>query len=391
MLRGLNLRTVLRTVLEFGAVSKADLIRHTGLSRPTIKQVVTELVDSGILIPGKETTTEPSHHGRVAARFEFNATAGVLLGVDIGAHATVVLASDMAGEILTRTRIGSPFSMSGLREAVANLLDAEGIVPDTLRQAVISTPGTVDAHSGRLTLAPQLPSLNGEDVAALLGLKCPTLIENEMRAAVVGEQTRGVAQGFDDVIYVGLGVGVGAGMILRGQLYRGVRGTAGEIGYLALTEHKQQGGSELGAFELLAGADAFAGRGQTAAAAHPESLLAARGEPGEVTPSRIIEAAEQGDLVAVALVAEEAGYIARAVAALAVVLDPSVIVMGGGLSRAGDTLLDPVRSGLAELVPGPPPLVLQSQLGDEAAAVGAICLAVTENNKSIERTFGIGD
>src|SRR5699024_6604300 len=98
--------------------------------------------------------------------------------------------------------------------------------------AAVCVPGVVDPDTGRLTLAPQLPALNGVEVGGLLGLSCPTSVENEMRSALLGEQWRGSARASDSIVYVGLGVGIGAAFMLQGRLYSGHRGTAGEIGYL---------------------------------------------------------------------------------------------------------------------------------------------------------------
>ncbi|WP_022884977.1 ROK family transcriptional regulator [Glaciibacter superstes] len=399
VLRALNLRMVLRKIRENGALSKADLMRQVGLSRPTINDVVASLLASGLITRAPAAPEAQNHRpGPVRDVFDFNAKAGTLLSVDVGAEKTIVLLADMAGRVFakdrihSRTDLTSTFTIGKIRSSISTLLEDHGLKIEDLRQAVISTPGTIDPESGRLKLAPQLPSLNGEDVAGLLGLTCPTTIDNEMRAAVVGEHWRGVAQGEEDVVYVGLGVGIGVGMILRGELYRGVSGAAGEIGYLTLWDPIPRSEGQLGPFEALAGADAFAARGQAlAGSAAGARLSEIAGGADRVNPSTIIAAAASGDPIALELVDAEAAYIARAIAALVVILDPSMIVVGGGMSQAGETLLTPVRSHLEELTPAKPPAVVQSQLGDEAAAIGAICIAVSENDKLIERSFGIGD
>jgi predicted NBD/HSP70 family sugar kinase len=202
------------------------------------------------------------------------------------------------------------------------------------------------------------------------------LTENEVHLAVVAERWRGAAREVEDAVYVQVGVGIGAGVLIGGELYRGVGGAAGEIGYLpADGAVRAEGGP--GPFELAAGGTAFARLGRDAAGKPGGELLRelAGGSPDAVDAEIVFDAARHGDPAAAAIVEKLVGRLARGIASVAVVLDPDTVIVGGGLSRAGEVLLALLERHVAALVPRPPRLVLSS-LGEEAVALGAVRLAI---------------
>ena len=194
----------------------------------------------------------------------------------------------------------------------------------------------------------------GAELEERLGV--PVRIDNDINLAALGEQWRGVARGVDDFAFLSIGTGLGAGLVLHGELLRGRHGAAGELDFVA----------------------AGAGRDIDPCAA-AVSALAARlaGAPGAVTAliapydvRGVFEAARRGDSVARAVVEEEARRIALHIVPLAAVTDPALVVLGGGLGANGDLLLDPVRALLADWVPYPPRVEV-SALGEAAVLTGA--------------------
>jgi predicted NBD/HSP70 family sugar kinase len=243
-----------------------------------------------------------------------------------------------------------------------------------LRAVGVGTPGIVDPASGRVTLAPQLGGWEGIQLGRRVErwFGCPVLVDNEVHLSLLAERWRGAAQGIDNALFVQIGVGIGGGILIGGDVYRGAHGAAGEIGYLPLFE---AGGDGLGPFEAAAGGTAYAALGRSVARPGSALLELAGGDPEAVDAEVVFTAAARGDRAARKVLATLVERLARGVAAALVVLNPSTLIVGGGLSRAGSDLLEPLEERLRALVPLPPRVVL-SELGDEAVALGAAKLAL---------------
>jgi len=194
--------------------------------------------------------------------------------------------------------------------------------------------------------------------------------------SVLAERWRGSAQGIDDALYVHVGVGIGGGVLIGGDLYRGAGGAAGEIGYLPIFDDDAERDG-LGSFEHAAGGTAFARLGRRAAAAgeSPALLELAGGDPDAIDSEVVFAAADGGDEAARRILDELLERLARGIASAVTILNPSTVIVGGGVSRAGERLLEPLERRVAALVPAPP-LVVLSTLGDEAVALGAARLAL---------------
>jgi len=370
-------------------VSRSELAQATGLSKPTVNDVVEFLLGAGFVtesVPGGDGDWRPSRPGRPARLLRFRSDLGFVLGIDIGANKTLALVADLDGQVLAaerrRTSVSdraSADAMLGKVRAVARAaLDAAEVSPGDLKAVGVGTPGVVDPVSGRVTLAPQLSGWEGIRLGRRLGrsFPCPVFVDNEVHLSLLAERWRGAAQGIDDAFYVQIGVGIGGGILIGGDVYRGAGGAAGEVGYLPLfdAEAPSEG---LGPFEHAAGGTAFARLGRQAAERSPGSALLefGRGGPDAIDAETVFAAAARGDEAAAGVLAELLDRLARGIAAAVVVLNPATVIVGGGLSRAGDQLLEPLERRIRELVPVPPRIAL-STLGDEAVALGAARLAL---------------
>src|SRR5579883_2848968 len=206
---------------------------------------------------------------------------------------------------------------------------------------------------------------------------CPVVADNEVRLALLAERWRGAAVEIDDALYVQIGVGIGGGVLFGGEVYRGASGAAGEIGYLPLFEKEEPGGG-LGPFEHAAGGTAFARLARRAAAARPSALLElAGGDQDAIDAETVFAAAAAGDEAATEVLEELLDRLARGIAAAVIVLNPATLIVGGGVSRAGERLREPLDRRIRTLVPAPPRVIL-SRLGDEAVALGAVRFALQE-------------
>jgi predicted NBD/HSP70 family sugar kinase len=383
LLRRLNSAAVLHAVREQGPISRAALARATGLSKPTVNAAVEFLLDQGYVNEDGQAARTP-RPGRRPRLLRFASDLGHVLGIDIGANKVLALVADLAGEVLAAERRKSDArgrrALLALVEDAARAALAAARVPGHGLQAVgVGTPGIVDPASGRVSLAPQLPGWEGIELAAELApaFGCPVVADNEVRLALLAERWRGAAVEIDDALYVQIGVGIGGGVLFGGEVYRGASGAAGEIGYLPLFEKEEPGGG-LGPFEHAAGGTAFARLARRAAAARPSALLElAGGDQDAIDAETVFAAAAAGDEAATEVLEELLDRLARGIAAAVIVLNPATLIVGGGVSRAGERLREPLDRRIRTLVPAPPRVIL-SRLGDEAVALGAVRFALQE-------------
>jgi predicted NBD/HSP70 family sugar kinase len=387
LLRQINTAAVLRAVRQQGLASRPEIARVTGLSRPTVNDIVDSLLRAGYLCEsppgGNSDVHRPGPKPRLVG---FCAGLGHVLGLDIGANKLLALVADLEGHLVASERrrvVGvddADAVLAVASEAIRAALGRAGIDSGGIVAAAAGTPGVVEAPSGRLTLAPQLPGWEGLPLAQRLEelLGRPVLVDNETHLALLAERWLGAIQGAGNALYIQVGIGVGAGILIGGQLYRGATGAAGEIGYLPMAAVPDPACPDgVGQFEHSAGGRAFARLGRRAAAAPGGELLRelAGGDPELVDAEVVFAATLRGDAAAQRVVDEVVGRLARGVAAATVLFNPAVIVVGGGLSRAGQALLEALEPAVSDLVPVVPRFVL-SALGDEAVALGAVRTAL---------------
>jgi predicted NBD/HSP70 family sugar kinase len=371
MLKALNERTVFEAIRAAHPISRAEISRRVGISKPTVSAALTALLDSGLVretAPGSEGPT----YG--ALFFEPVSEAGFVVGLDIGARYLrgVVAALDGAERGRDQVDVGGADITDVVAQAAklrARLLERIGAPADAEHVVVAAAPGVVEQSSGRVYQGDVIPGLDGFDLVAALTdafadtsawpLSRPVLLENDIHLAALGEQWRGVGDKVDDFAVLSVGTGTGAALVLGGRLHRGRNGAAGEIDFA------MEGGADNNpydpcgiAFERLA-ADWIEFRDV------PTMLRA------PVTPEEIFDAARAGDELARLLVAEEARRIAVYLAPIAAVADVELAVLAGSIGLHADLLLDPVRTELAKRVPYPPRVEV-SALGDAGVLTGAV-------------------
>ncbi|MEV5379182.1 transcriptional regulator [Streptosporangium nondiastaticum] len=346
------------------APTLTDLVKVTGLSRPTVEGVVEGLMESGLVVEAPAEEGEARRQGRPARRFRFRVEAGHLLGIEIGPHRIAALMADLSGRVTGSASVDvaekapADERLDRVRDAVADLLARSGVPRSGLRAVGVATPGIVEAD-GTVRLGTALPGWTGLPLGERLrrSFRCPVLVENDANAAAVAEHWKGAATGSDDVVFVLAGLSPGAGSLIGGRLHRGFGGAAGEIGALHLL-----------------------GREAT-----PEEVLSTTGEPlhplDEAQVARVFALAREGDEGAAAAVERFMRRLVHDVAALVLALDPELVVVGGwaaGLSG----VLEPLRAELSRYCLRPPQVV-QSMLGEAAVATGALRLALDHVEKQL--------
>lgn len=388
VMRRANMAVLLRAVRDDGPISRPALARASGLSNPTVTQIVNWLVEHEFVTefdPPEGST--PKRRGPKAKLLSFRTDLGYVVGIDTGADNTVAKVADLTGRVLATSRIGYPRrpARDGVLEAIRTVttqaIEDSGIDQTRIRAAVIGTPGVVDPTTGAITLAPQIVGWEGivlnEELAGLL--PCTLVVDNEANLSLLAEHRMGGARGETDVVYVQLGIGIGGALLIDGKISRGISGAAGEFAYLNPPDVAEsvppQDGS--GPFEWYAGGRAYQRHG-IALASSPEGRRLrelAGGDPERVTARILFEAAREGDPGSLQIAEMLLTRLGRGLASIAVVLNPSLIIVGGGISSAGPILLAPIEKAITETVPHPPRTIL-STLGNNGAVLGAITRAI---------------
>lgn len=363
-IRRSNMLMILRAAQYSSAVTLTELVRKTGISRPTTQSAVDDLMESGWL---EEINVEESvgrSNGRPARHYRFRAEAGYVIGVDVGEFKVMAQLADCQGRVLTKHRIqvrpeDSPEKrIEATHSAIEECLKNKDIESSALWGITIGSPGVIDER-GYVLNSPIL-GWNSRNLAEEFGRKyeCQISIENDCNLAVLAENWVGAVQEFDDVVYVLSGMRTGAGLLLGGNLHRGHSGAAGETGAL-----RQLGWAKT--------QDHFLRFSSVS-----EDL------PIEQRAEYIFSAAQSGDAESLAVVDAYTKDLSTGMAALILTLDPQVIVLGGGISKSGNTLLDYVKRHLTPLCITSPNIVL-STLGDESVSLGAIRLALDKLEERI--------
>jgi predicted NBD/HSP70 family sugar kinase len=355
---------VLETIRAGAPISRAEISRRAGISKPTVSLALQSLLDAGLV---REASRGPGGPSYGAVFFEPVPDAAYVLGLDLGSRFLRGAVCDLAGEVRARQDVelrgadadGALHAITSLHES---LIAAAALPLERIDGVVLGVPGVVDAEKSTLQLTtPNIPGLEGRpfgrEVREEIGVE--VTVENDVNLAAVGERWAGVARGVDDFAFLSIGTGMGMGLVLGGELHRGTHGAAGEVDWALAGIGEDVDPSGDGVAALAA---RLAGAGGT-------SL----GPPYDARS--IFAAARRGDTLGRAVVEEVARRIAAHITPIAAVADPELVVLGGGLGTNGDLLLTPVRSLLEAWLPYPPQVEISS-LGDAAVLMGALAVGL---------------
>ena len=311
--------------------------RETGLSKPTVSLTLAGLRGAGLV---HEVGKATGGKGPGAVLYELNPQAGWVVGIDVGREWVRAAIADITGSIVARrderARVRSAGTLIGQIGAIAHELAAEaGLRWKQVTHVTVGSPGVFDPARGLVNLAPNLPGWGRQGlVEAVQEQLGPNVsFENDVNLAAIGERWRGHGRDVENFVYLWVGTGVGMGLVLNGQLYSGANGAAGEAAYMPLgtADPHDATARRRGAFE-----EAAAG----AAVVRVARTLGMTSSP--LTAKKVFAAARRGDPAAAAAVETEAARIALGIATVAAVLDPELVILGGGVGRNGDLLLEPI-------------------------------------------------
>lgn len=369
-LRGANRARVLEHLRKAGPTNQSDLARATGLSRATVLNIVRELTEGGLV-----TVAEGDRAGRRTVEVSFNRRAGLVVGIDFGQRHLRIAVADLAHRVLAESheKLALGHNASDDLKLVARMVDKlladAGASRDEVLAAGMGLPAPVEPATGEVGLPSILPGWIGvpaaQAVSEVLGV--PVTVDNDANLGAMAELTFGAAVGCTDVVYIKASTGIGAGMVLGGNLYRGAAGTAGEVGHVTIDESGPlcRCGNR-GCLESYAGSTALV-----------EMLRTSHGP--DVTPQQLIDLALAGDVGARRVLTDAGRHIGIAVANLCNLVAPQLVVIGGELAQSGALLLDPIRAMVQRRsVPtaAHAAQIVTSALGDRAEVLGGIATAL---------------
>ncbi|MFD4763110.1 ROK family protein [Streptomyces sp. NPDC058439] len=374
LLRRLNLSATVRGFLDAPSLTVSDVRAIVGVSRPTAEDLVATLLDEGFVREALDRPNGERSAGRPARRYEVVAEDFAVVGVDIGAHKVAVVVCDLRGDVLAvrRRSVDSRVGPAGRIGAAARLVEATlrqtGTSAEHVRSVACGITG-VGANGSEVMDIRTVPAGQDLDVYSLPGFdridvvsevserfKRDVLVSNDIHLAAVAEQWRGGA-GARDLVYMHAGRRLGAAIVINGQIHNGRHGLAASVGSMKI----------LGWAEAMAQLDR-------------ESRKLAGSAAEESTSGNVralFEAAANGDRTAVRTVDRVAEALALGASVLVHAVDPDLVVLGGGLSRAGDVLAGPFERHLAATSLNNPEFRV-SLLGDESVALGAARLALDD-------------
>ena len=380
-LREANCRALLRLLRKSSPCSKADLVRSSGLSAPTVAAAIAQLTEYGLVEPIGEGK---SSGGRPPDLLQFNAAHAYVAGADIGGTYLRMMLADLDGKPVAtwearledgrKTPAAVVARMREGLEAMSEAASAHGRV----RHITVGAPGITDVRQGVVKAAPNLQAWNDVPLQSLLesGLDIHATVENDVNLAAVGERARGIAHDARDFVFIAMGTGVGAGIYIEGSLHHGATWSAGEIGYLPVAgmprETMRLDGT--GQLERVIGG---AGIEDAWRAILDRERLA---EPAlrKLRASHIFDLAgdlaAEGQVLATEIVESTARILADAISILGLLYDPKLVVLGGGVG-SHDILREATERFLNENQLAQP-MLRTSSLGKQAQLFGAISLSL---------------
>ena len=366
-------------------ISRIELSRELGLTRAAVSAIVGDLIKAGLV---RETNGQFSR-GRRAIALEINPQGGLVVGVDIGAtHVTLVLADYLAHvmdeveaslDIFQGPQVCLPFVDQFLRSWLNEL----GVNLAQITAIGVGVPGPIVTDAGMVSGPPIMPGWDLFPIREWLekAWGCPVTLGNDAEFGALGEWAFGAGRGVDNLVYIKVGTGIGAGLLIDGQIYRGTTGCAGEIGHVTIEENGPLCTcGNRGCLEALAGGRAIAQKAIFAIKAGARTTLSELPSVEAISAMDVIAAARKGDHLSQKLVQEAGYYLGTALANLINLFNPTKIVIGGGVAQVGDLLLDPVRKVAKQRslkVASQAVTITSAVLGKRSSAMGAVAQAIS--------------
>lgn len=371
-----NKKLILDYVRKYGPVSRADIKRSLGMSFPSVSANVKDLLDMKYLL---EVGEGDNSLGRKSTLLAFNATRGYVIGVDLGRSQIRIIAADLEGREIASLKDESTFVKEGrkitdrLTELVCETVKRAQIQSEKVKCICIGVPGVIDESFDEILIAPFIQPINWKKITTALNkyFDVPVLIENSVNYGAIGEKWRGAAKGYKDIVYINYGVGVGAAIIINGELHRGINGASGEIGFMVPERvNLRNSFSEQGVLETIISGNQL------------NEIMGLEGIDTNI--ETVISQSAKGEKASELLVREIVEYIGMMLINITSVFNEELIVIGGGLGDyLGGFFIPEWKKMLRNHVPFVPEIVT-SKLHSHANVLGAVAAGLRHINEYIK-------
>jgi glucokinase-like ROK family protein len=369
-----------------GGISRAEIARQTDLTRAAISTIIDDFILRQLV---RETSQGLAKSGRKPILLELDPACGCVVGVDIGASHTSIVVADFSAHVLCEVEFPQDINLgpgvclpevdSRLRQVLAHL----NLGFNNVLAIGVGVPGPVVSEAGAVSAPPIMPGWDHfpirDHLHRLWGVSVS--LNNDAELGALGEWAYGAGRGSNHLAYIKVGTGVGSGLLLDGQVYRGATGCAGEIGHITIQENGPLCScGSYGCLEALAGGRAIARKAREAVLSGKRTQLATIDPIEAISARDVAEAARLGDLVAQQIVTMAGGYLGIAIADLVNLFNPSLVVIGGGVAQIGDLLLEPIRRVVRERSLRPAAQtarITAAVLGRRSSSMGAIVQAIS--------------
>lgn len=423
LVKELNQAVILNIIWRHAPISRAEIARVSGLTRGTVSSLVDELIGESYV---KEMGAGTSAMGRKPIMLQLNAGAGVIVGVDLGVNYILIILADLRAEVLARKRLaispemGEKWILEKMLRGIEEILTQAPPTPRGLLGIGAGVPGLVEMEHGILKFAPNLRWKNVplKDILQER-FDAPVYVDNEANVGALGEKWFGAGQGVRHMVYLSVGMGLGAGIVLNGELYRGATGYAGELGHFTiLPDGPLCGCGNRGCWEVLASENATLRRAREVLSPAPrtgseEEQRHSQGqgqegqeeqeqrpqqeegqedrqeekrgqewfEAGDLSVDVLLDACERGDQAAQRVLKDTGRYLGIGIAGLVNAFNPEVVIVGNTIGRCGHWVLDEATKemearGLSQLIKGVK--VVPAMLGPDACAIGGVSLVLSD-------------
>lgn len=381
-------KEIIDLIRKYRELSKADLSNSTTFSRSKITGCIESLLAKKIIISNQSAEYTGGRHSKT---YRLNGKLGLVVGVDIGATSIDIAISDFSGILLHRygeiasVKSGPIIILDRVCSLIEKMLDEHHLDASDLRGIGIGVPGPVDFSIGRLVSPPIMPGWDRYPIIQTVQQWFPAanvVVDNDVNVMALGETYQGAGKGVDNLIFVKVGTGIGAGILCEGNIYRGTNGCAGDIGHIGVNKFGPMCHcGNKGCLEAVAAGPAIAERCLTAAQAGKSPILLNLYEKnGKILRSEDVgAAAREGDAFAIESIRESGQAIGDVLAGLVNFFNPGMVVIGGGVANLGNLFLSSIRQAVLNRSLPLATKDLQivfSDIGPDAGVIGAINLAI---------------
>jgi len=391
LLNTMNKQNVLNIIRNKGPIYKAEIARITGLSITTVTKIADCFLSRGLI---KVTGYGDTDRGKPPEVLMFVPSAHHVIGVDVGTTNITSVLVDLSGKVIfkrvmtTGNRDNPSVVIKKIIESINDTMESSNAHKENIIGIGVGMPGLIDVGRGLVVFS---PDFCWENVDLLTSLKqafhTDIIIDNVTRAMAMGERWFGSGRGKDNFFCVNLGYGIGSAIVINDELYHGVTGKSGELGHMiADPSGPQCACGNYGCLEALSSANAISQHARSRIEQGEPSVITAMvgGDLERIEAKTVFDAARSGDALAISVIGKAIDYLGALVASIINFLDPELIILNGGITKAGAVFIDTLRSVVKQYQmrhTGNKTDIIISSMGDNAAAIGAASLII---NKFIE-------